>query len=103
MVISPASGPRLCVNVTSVLCPVGLRIVKPGYVPPYVHMFVHGPSRICTHASSMPMETFAFAFTGGKTKGCEKPARVGAVLPIVVAPTIFGPADKRTPIPASAA
>lgn len=91
-------------NVTSVLCPVGLRIVNPGYVPPYVHMFVHGPSKSCTHASSMPMETCAFTFTGGKTSGCEKTARVGAVLlTTVVAVMVFGPAAKRTPMPAMVA
>src|SRR3982750_3295698 len=97
MVISPAAGSRLFVKVTLVCCPVGLRIVKPGYVPPYVHMFVHGPSRICTHPSSMPIRTFAFVFTGGNTRGCAKLARVAAVLAMVVGPTIFGPAAKRTP------
>ena len=60
-----------------VVCPVGLRIVTPGYVPPYVHIFVHGPSRICTHVSSMPIETFASVLTGRKSNGCEKGEGVG--------------------------
>jgi len=68
---------QLFVKVTLVVCPVGLRIVNPGYVPPYVHIFVHGPSRICTHASSIPIETFASVLTGGKSKGCEKGGGVG--------------------------
>ena len=67
------------------VCPVGLRIVKPGYVPPYVHMLVHGPSRICTHPSSMPIETFALVLTGGKTRGCEKPAGVSGAFEVAVA------------------
>src|SRR5215510_3709590 len=40
-------------------------------------MFVHGPSRICTHASSIPIDTFASVLTGGKTRGCEKATGVG--------------------------
>jgi hypothetical protein len=65
-------------------------------------MFVHGPSRICTHASLMPIETFAFVFTGGKTKGCEKPAGLGdpVTVPVAVAPDIFGALAKRIPIAA---
>ena len=67
-------------------------------------MFVHGPSRICTHPSLMPIETFALIFTGGKSRGCEKPAVVG------VAPgTAFwfrakkvGALPKRMAIPADA-
>jgi hypothetical protein len=53
----------------------------------------------------MPTETFAFVFTGGKSKGCEKPAGIGAAVrvAVVVAPEIFGPAAKRTPTPARAA
>ena len=35
-------------------------------------MLVHGPSKICTHASSIPIETFASVVTGGKSRGCEK-------------------------------
>ena len=68
------------VKVTDVLCPVGLRMVRPGYVPPYVHIFVHGPSRIWTHPSLMPIDTFAFVFTGGKRSGCENPAGVDAAV-----------------------
>ena len=89
-------------NATYVLCPVGLRIVKPWYVPPYVHMFVHGPSRICTHTSLMPIETFAFVFTGGKTIGCEKPAGVSGAFEVAVA-VAFGALVTRMPIAARAA
>ena len=35
-------------------------------------MFVHGPSRIGMHTSSMPTDTFAPVVTGGKSSGCEK-------------------------------
>ena len=68
-------------------------------------MFVHGPSRICTHPSLMPIETFAFVFTGGKIRGCEKAAAVGAAARnhIWSCPNDFGAAAKRTPIPANAA
>src|SRR5205814_9326320 len=48
-------------------------------------MFVHGPSRICTHTSLMPIETCAFSFTGGKTSGCEKPAGVSGAFEVAVA------------------
>ena len=72
-------------NVTYGLCPVGLRIVKPGYVPLYVHMFVHGPSRTCTHASPIPIETFAFVFTGGNTKGRENGDGVAVAVGVGVA------------------
>src|ERR1043166_7619427 len=34
-------------------------------------MLVHGPSNIWTQASSIPIETFGFVSTGGKSKGCE--------------------------------
>jgi hypothetical protein len=53
----------------------------------------------------MPVETFAPVFTGGKSRGWEKPGPAGPAVrvAIVVAPTIFGPAAKRTPIPARAA
>jgi hypothetical protein len=53
----------------------------------------------------MPTETFAFVFTGGKSKGCEKPAGIGAAVrgAVVVAPEILGPPTKRMPIPARAA
>jgi len=40
-------------------------------------MFVHGPSRICTHVSSIPIETFAAVLTGGKSNGWEKGEGVG--------------------------
>ena len=63
-------------------------------------MFVHGPSRICTHPSSMPIETFAFVFTGGKTSGCEKPAGVSGAFEVAVA---FGALVTRMPIAARAA
>jgi hypothetical protein len=53
----------------------------------------------------MSIETFAFVFTGGKSRGFEKPTGVGAAVrvPVVIAPEIFGPAAKRTPIPARTA
>jgi hypothetical protein len=53
----------------------------------------------------MPIETFAFVLTGGKSRGCEKPAGFGAAIrvAVVVSPEIFGPPAKRTPIPARAA
>ena len=35
-------------------------------------MLVHGPSRIDTHASSMPIDMLASVVTGGKTNGCAK-------------------------------
>ena len=35
-------------------------------------MLVHGPSKICTHASSIPIDTFDCVATGGKSNGCEK-------------------------------
>ena len=85
---------------TYVLCPVGLRIVKPGYVPPYVHMLVHGPSRTCTHASSIPIETFAFVFTGGNTKGRENGDGVAVAVGVGVAviPRRVASAESR-PVP----
>jgi hypothetical protein len=48
----------------------------------------------------MPIETFAFVFTGGKTRGCEKdPAIVFVVVVAVVAATAaFGALPKRIPI-----
>jgi hypothetical protein len=51
------------------------------------------------------IETFAFVFTGGKSRGCKKPARVGAavLVAVVFAPEIRGPPDKRMPVPARAA
>src|SRR5207249_11678150 len=81
---SPAAGSRLLVKVTLVVCPVGLRIVNPGYVPPYVHMLVHGPSKICTHASSIPIDTFASVATGGKSRGCEKGVGEGVGVGVIV-------------------
>jgi hypothetical protein len=68
-------------------------------------MFVHGPSRICTHPSSIPIETFAFVFTGGKTRGWEKVAAVdaGARVTVVAASEIFGPLARRTVILATPA
>ena len=42
-------------------------------------MFVHGPSRIGMHTSSMPTDTFASVVTGGKSSGCEKAVGVGWV------------------------
>ena len=35
-------------------------------------MLVHGPSKICTHASSIPIDTFESMATGGNSSGCEK-------------------------------
>src|SRR6266542_886884 len=83
-VCAPAAGSRLLIKVTLVICPVGLRMVRPGYVPPYVHMFVQGPSNICTHASSMPIDTFASVVRGGKTNGCEKGVGVGVAVGVGV-------------------
>ena len=40
-------------------------------------MFVHGPSRIGMHTSSMPTDTFAPVVTGGKSSGCENAEGVG--------------------------
>jgi hypothetical protein len=75
--------------VTLVVCPVGLRIVIPGYVPPYVHIFVHGPSKICTHASSIPIDTFGSVATGGNNNGCVKgvgeAVGVGVIVGVAVA------------------
>jgi hypothetical protein len=67
-------------------------------------MLVHGPSNICMHASSIPIETFGFVLTGGKRRGCEKGGGVGvgvaAGVAMVVALKIFGSFAKRIPIPA---
>ena len=65
-------------------------------------MFVQGPSRICTHASLMPMETFAFVFTGGKTRGCEKGTGVGVGVGVPIGVDVFGATPNRTPIAARA-
>jgi hypothetical protein len=35
-------------------------------------MLVHGPSKICTHASSIPIDTFGSVATGGNNNGCVK-------------------------------
>src|SRR4029434_4589609 len=98
---SPAAGSRLFVKVTLVVCPVGLRIVSPGYVPPYVHMLVQGPSSIWTQASSIPIETFALVLTGGKSKGRENGAGGGVGVAIGaaggVAPEMLGALAKRIP------
>ena len=52
-------------------------------------MLVHGPSRICTHASSIPIDTFASVATGGKSRGCEKgvgeAVGVGVIVGLAVA------------------
>jgi hypothetical protein len=88
----------LFVNVTFVCCPVGLRTVNPGYVPPYVHIFVHGPSRICTHPSSILIETFASVFTGGKSRGFEKGAGVGVGVGVPSGVEVCGAGPKRKPI-----
>jgi hypothetical protein len=48
-------------------------------------MLVHGPSNICTHASSIPIDTFAFVLTGGKSRGCVNGAGVGVALGVGVA------------------
>jgi hypothetical protein len=69
--------------VTLVVWPVGLRIVGPGNVPRYVHMLVHGPSNICTHASWMRIDTSALVVTGGKRNRCEKGVGVGVGVGVV--------------------
>jgi len=65
-------------------------------------MLVHGPSNICTHASSIPIETFAFVLTGGKSRGCVNGTGVGvgvtAGVATGVALKIFGTFAKRKPI-----
>src|SRR6266480_4365393 len=52
-------------------------------------MLVHGPSNICTHASSIPIDTFASMATGGKSRGCEKgvgeAVGVGVIVGLAVA------------------
>src|SRR5215468_2220769 len=66
-------------------------------------MLVHGPSRICTHPSSIPIDTFAFVFTGGKSSGCEKAAGpVTEFRGAVVAPEIFRSPANRNSVPARA-
>jgi hypothetical protein len=47
-------------------------------------MFVHGPSRIDTHASSMLTGTFAAVLTGGRSNGCVKGVGVGVVVGVDV-------------------
>jgi hypothetical protein len=59
---------------------------------------VHGPSRICTHPSSIPIETFALVLTGGKTRGCEKGTGVGVGVGVPVGLELVGTAPNRTPI-----
>ena len=44
-------------------------------------MLVHGPSKICTHASSIPIDTFGSVVTGGKNNGCVKGVGVGVGVP----------------------
>jgi hypothetical protein len=66
-------------------------------------MFVHGPSNICTHPSSMPIDTFAFVFTGGKTRGREKGTGVGVGVGVPIGVDVFGAPPNRTPIAARAA
>jgi hypothetical protein len=52
-------------------------------------MLVHGPSKICTHASSIPIDTFGSVATGGKSRGCEKgvgeAVGVGVIVGLAVA------------------
>ena len=52
-------------------------------------MLVHGPSNICTHASSIPIDTLASVATGGKSRGCEKgvgeAVGVGVIVGLAVA------------------
>src|SRR5215471_16891814 len=66
-------------------------------------MFVHGPSRICTHVSSIPIETFASVLTGGKTKGCEKGGGVGVGVAVEPGPEIFVVIGNSDAVPATAA
>jgi ABC-type amino acid transport substrate-binding protein len=47
-------------------------------------MFVHGPSNICTHPSSIPIDTFASVATGGKSNGCENGVGVGVAVGVDV-------------------
>ena len=61
-------------------------------------MLVHGPSNICTHPSSIPIDTFASVATGGKSSGCENGVGVG----VAVAPEIFAALAKLGPMPISA-
>ena len=57
-------------------------------------MLVHGPSNICTHASSIPIDTFAFVLTGGNSRGCEKgvgeAVGVGVIVGLAVAVGVVG-------------
>ena len=52
-------------------------------------MLVHGPSNICTHASSIPIDTFGSVATGGNNNGCEKgvgeAVGVGVIVGLAVA------------------
>jgi len=45
---------------------------------------VHGPSSICTHASSMLTDTFASVVAGGNSNGCVKGVGVGVVVGVGV-------------------
>src|SRR6266516_3430540 len=47
-------------------------------------MLVHGPSRIGTHASSIPIDTFPSVLTGGNSNGCENGVGVGVIVGIGV-------------------
>src|SRR5437867_4484587 len=57
-------------------------------------MLVHGPSNICTHASSIAIDTFAFVLTGGNSRGCEKgvgeAVGVGVIVGLAVAVGVVG-------------
>ena len=75
-VISPADAGRSFVNVTCVVWPVGLRIVKPGNEPLYVHRFVQGPGRIGRQAGWMVIPMFDAVATGGKESGFENDSGV---------------------------
>ena len=53
--------------------------------------------------SSIPIETFAFVLTGGKTRGCEKGTGVGVGVGVPIGVEVFGAPRKRTPKAAKAA
>ena len=64
-------------------------------------MLVDGPSNICTHPSSIPIDTFAFVLTGEKSRGWVNGTGVGigatAGVATDVALKIFGTFDNRKP------
>ena len=70
-VSDPASFGRSCTKVTLVVDPVGLLIVGPGNVPPYVHIPVFGPCGMTwTSARRMSMVRLLPVNTCGIRNGC---------------------------------